>query len=90
MKEKLHQSLRNNLQKYPAAPQTPMSNKPFDNISVATPAATPQDFDRYESEFYVLDETEAGEEESGSDEVTEIAANYKTMISKKSKKEDKK
>jgi len=57
-----------------------MSNKPFDNISVATPAATPQDFDRYESEFYVLDETEAGEEESGSDEVTEVAVNDKTTI----------
>jgi len=67
-----------------------MSNKPFDNISVATPAATPQDFDRYESEFYVLDETEAGEEESGSDEGTEVAVNDKTTISKKSKKEDKK
>lgn len=68
MKEKLHQSLRNNLSKYAATPQTPTSNNKFDNISVATPAATPQDFDRYESEFYVLDETEAGEEESGSDD----------------------
>jgi hypothetical protein len=33
---------------------------------------------------------EAGEEESGSDEVTEVAVNDKTTISKKSKKEDKK
>ena len=84
MSEKLHQSLRNTLQKYPATPQTPISNKPFDNFSVGTPAATPQDFDRYESEFYVLDETEAGEEDSESDEVTEVAVNDKTMISKKS------